>query len=84
MNYVEDNLIDEFNSEDILCVINYGAALHGPNSQFAHILQDRNLGLMPSFELFENMLKISDSFRERYEVQLNKQSSRLMERFCLK
>jgi hypothetical protein len=60
----------------------YGAALHGPNSQFAHILQDKNLGLMPSFELFENMLKVSGSFRERYEIQLNKQSLNLMEHFA--
>lgn len=73
--------IDEFNNEDIICVMNYGAALHGPNSQFAHILQDRNLGLMPSFEIQKEVLITLNTYGKSFTFTLNRKSIRLFNNF---
>lgn len=68
-------------SEDILCVMNYGAALHGPQSQFAYLLQDRNLSLMSDIALWEGNLKIPVHLGRGVEVVLNKKSRLLLDNF---
>jgi hypothetical protein len=73
--------IHEITSEDILCVINYGAILHGSNSQFSYISNDKALGLIPKLILNEDYLIVVNSFGRNTEMLLSKQSKKTISRF---
>lgn len=73
--------IHEITSEDILCIINYGAILQGSNSQFSYILKDKALGLRPKLLLNEGYLIVVNSFGGNTEMLLSKQSKKLISRF---
>jgi hypothetical protein len=68
-------------SEDILCVMNYGAALHGPNSQFAHLIKNKSIGIMPKLKVSDDYLVIGERFGQDIEIFLNSKSKKLLERF---
>lgn len=68
-------------AEDILCVINYGASLHGEDSQFAFLLQDDEFGLFPTVQLDGDRLRVSRRVGSDRELLLNKQSLKLMNKF---
>jgi hypothetical protein len=73
--------IHEITSEDILCIINYGAILQGNNSQFSYILNDKTLGLIPKLLLYEDYLIVVNTFGRNTEMLLSKQSKKLISRF---
>jgi len=73
--------IHEITSEDILCIINYGAILQGSNSQFSYILKDKSLGLIPKLLLNEDYLIVVNSFGGNTEMLLSKQSKKVISRF---
>jgi hypothetical protein len=70
-------------SEDILCVMNYGSALNGSNSQFSYLIKNERIGIMPKLRINGDYLMIGESFRQDIEILLNSQSKRLLTRFCM-
>lgn len=70
-------------SEDILCVMNYGAALHGPHSQFAQLVKNERIGIIPKLRVSDDYLVIEERFGQDLEILLNSQSKRLLTRFCM-
>lgn len=70
-------------SEDILCVMNYGAALHGPNSQFAHLIKNKSIGIMPKLKVSDDYLVIGERFGQDIEILLNSKSKKLLELFSI-
>lgn len=55
----------QITSEDILCVVRYGAIKLGPSSQLAYLIRDATLNRFPTFELNKRELFINDRFQKR-------------------
>lgn len=70
-------------SEDILCVMNYGAALHGPNSQFSHLIKNERIGIMPKLKVYDDYLIIGERFGQDTEILFNQLSKKLLARFIV-
>jgi len=70
-------------SEDILCVMNYGAVLHGPNSQFSHLIKNEGIGIMPKLKVCNDYLIIGERFGQDTEILFNQQSKKLLARFIV-
>lgn len=73
----------DITSEDILCVMNYGAILNGSNSQFAYLIKNEHIGIMPKLTINGDSLMIGGRFGQDIEILLNPQSKRLLTRFCM-
>lgn len=67
-------------SDDILCVIKYGAIKLGPMSQFAYLLADKRLDINPNFELNDGQLLVK-SFKTQVTITLSKPSKNFLANF---
>lgn len=73
---VDGNIL-KVTSDDIDCVIHYGAIKLGPKSQFAYLLEDPTLKYQPHFELIGGQLVVK-SFTSKIILTLSEPSKKLM------
>ena len=67
-------------SDDILCVIKYGAIKLGPMSQFACLLDDKRLEINPNFELNDGQLVVK-SYGAQAIIKLSEPSKNFLANF---
>ena len=71
----------EISSQDILCVMQYGAALYGAHSQFAYLLQSKDIGPWPDLKYSDDKLTVYYELNQTREITLNTQSKQLLKRY---
>lgn len=70
----------QITSEDILCVVRYGAIKLGPSSQLAYLIRDATLNCLPTLELNSKELIVTAVYQRR-AYSLDEQSRKLLAMF---